>query len=86
MLPSLSSNLGSTLTDKKNLEKNIRNGRKHMKLIMSSANGFLEKPTLSNEQLADRNRQLMSIFPDKCKTLLNPLFKLNVSADQSKAC
>ena len=75
------SNLGSTLTDEK-----IRNGRKHMKLIMSSTNGFLEQPTSSNEQLADRNRQLMSIFPDKCKALLDRLFKLNVSADQSKAC
>ena len=80
------SNLGSTLTEKMNLENNIRNGRKHMKLIMSSTNGFLEQPTLSNEQLADRNRQLMSIFPDKCKALLDRLFKLNVSADQSKAC
>ena len=78
--------MGSTLTEKMNLENNIRNGRKHMKLIMSSTNGFLEQPTLSNEQLADRNRQLMSIFPDKCKALLDRLFKLNVSADQSKAC
>ena len=75
------SNLGSTLT-----EKNIRDGRKHMKLIMSSTNGFLEQPILSNEQLANRNRQLICIFPDKCKTLLDRLFKLNVSADQSKAC
>ena len=43
------SNLGSTLTEKMNLENNIRNGRKHMKLIMSSTNGFLEQPTSSNE-------------------------------------
>ena len=53
---------------------------------MSSTNGFLEQPTLSNEQLADRNRQIKSIFPDKCKALLDRLFKSNVSADQSKAC
>ena len=45
-------------TEKMNLENNIRNGRKHMKLIMSSTNGFLEQPTSSNEQLVDRNRQL----------------------------
>ena len=35
-----------------------------MKLFTSSTNGFLEKLTLSNEQLADINRPLMSIFPD----------------------
>ena len=57
----------------------------NMKLIMSSTNGLLEQPT-SNKQLADKNRQLISIFPDKCKALLDQLFKLNVSADQSKAC
>ena len=71
-----------------------------MKLIMSSTNAFLEQPTLSskqlvdtnkqptlsNKQLVDRNRQLMSIFPDKCKALIDRLFKLNVSADQSKGC
>ena len=71
-----------------------------MKLIMSFTNAFLEQPTLSskqlvdtnkqptlsNKQLVDRNRQLMSIFPDKCKALIDRLFKLNVSADQSKGC
>ena len=57
-----------------------------MKLIMSSTNSFLEQPTLSNEQLTDTNRQLISVFPDKCKALLDRLFKLNVSADQSKTC
>ena len=51
---------------------------------MSSTNGFLEQPT-SNKQLADRNNQLMSIFPYKCKALSDWLFKLNVSANQSKA-
>ena len=55
-----------------------------MKLIMPSANDFLEQPTFLNEQLADRNRQLMSIFRDKCKALLDWLFKINVG--QSKAC
>ena len=57
-----------------------------MKLIMSSTNSFLEQPTLLNEQLTDTNRQLISVFPDKCKALLDRLFKLNVSANQSTAC
>ena len=65
--------------------KNIRHGRKHMKLIMSSIDGFLEQPTLSNKQLANRNRQLMSIFPYKWKALSDWVFILNVSANQSKA-
>ena len=56
------------------------------KLIMSSTNGFLEQPTLSNAQFADGNRHFVSVFPHKCQALLDRLFKLNVSGDQSKAC
>ena len=56
-----------------------------MKLFMPLTNDFLEQPTLSNEQLVERNRPLMSIFPDKCKAFLDRLFKLNVSVNQSKA-
>ena len=75
----------STLTEKKIIRKNIRDGTEH-EINHVFHQWFLEQPTLSNEQLADGNTQLLSIFPDKCKPLLDQLFKLTVSAYQSKAC
>lgn len=72
--------------EKQNIDAKIRDSRRHMKLIMSTANGFVEQPLLTKEQLTDRNKKLMEVFPEKCKPLLKRLFEHNLSSEQKVAC
>ena len=53
-----------------------------MRTIMSSSNGFLIQPSLSEEQLNLRNNQLLEVFPEEWRALLKRLYEIFVSEYQ----
>lgn len=73
------------LDDRKRVEALIRESRKHLKQIMSSHNGFLCQPSLTAEELANRNRSLLECFPQPCRNLLRRLFHMEMGNDQKIA-
>ena len=46
---------------------------------MSSSNGFLAQPSLSEKQLNLRNNQLLEVFPEEGRALLKRLYEISVS-------
>lgn len=73
-------------SSRKDIETKIRDARQHMKLIMHKSDGFIEQEKMTKEQLSERNKNLMEVFPETCKPLLNRLFALNLTEEQRKAC
>ena len=71
-----------TIAQRKLIEQKIREARIHMRTIMSSSNGFLAQPSLSEEQLNDRNNQLLEVFPGEWRALLKRLYEISVSECQ----
>ena len=49
---------------------------------MSSSNGFLAQPSLSEEQLNLRNNQLLEVFQEEERALLKRLYEISVSECQ----
>ena len=53
-----------------------------MKTIISSSNGFLAQPSLSEEHLNLRNNQLLEVFQEEGRALLKRLYEVSVSKCQ----
>ena len=71
-----------TTFQRKLIEQKIREARIHMRTIMSSSNGFLAQPSLSEEQLNLRNNQLLEVFPEEGRALLRRLYEISVNEYQ----
>ena len=70
-----------TTTQRKLIKQKIREAHIHMRTIMSSSNGFLAQPSLSEELLNLRNNQLLEVFPEG-RALLKHLYEISVSECQ----
>ena len=71
-----------TTAQRKFIEQKIRVARIHMRTIMSSSNVFLAEPSLSEEKLNLRNNQLLEVFPEEGRALLQRLYELSVTECQ----
>ena len=66
-----------TTTQRKLVEQKIKEARIHMRTIISSSNGFIAQPSLSEKQPNLRNNQLLEVFPEG-RSLLKRLFEISV--------
>ena len=71
-----------TTAQRKLIEQKIREACIHMRTIMSSSNGSLAEPSLSEEQLNLRNNQLLEVFPEEGRAWLKRLYELSVTECQ----